>query len=497
MTRWPTISPRRTAGGSTISGGFAVTAGHGVEEFAAGFRARQDDYSAIMAQALGDRLAEAMAELFHRRARELCGFGRTEDLSYRNDLLRERYRGIRARPRLSGVPRPHGKADPLRIARRRGGDGHYSDLELRHAPGQQRQRLVFQPSRFKVFRRGPRSARTRSRTTPGARAGRWRRRRSGWGRTWTRRTLRGPFHGRPRPPPCLDHAGRAVCAPALPPMVRAGYLVPSLSRRPADSRTTGSWRCLRLDLITAPRPALRQLPTGSSKSRSAACSPSAASPRSAFSSWVSGPSPWPPGSATTGLPERGLVGGGGGFLAAVLMCQTRFEQRPEVLSYALLALQIYGLTSGKLEAGERRDPGWGSWPCKWPGPTSMATLPWARSWSGPSWPRPWRSRSRTGTQRRWAAPFRSDPPGDPRLPLRPAQLGVKSPSWPASSARSHVSPMPEFCRRPRVPVFIWGIPGIQRSTSWAILSRSGRGRDSEPPAVKAFALDAGRLGAWS
>jgi len=84
-------------------GGFAVTAGHGVEEFAAGFRARHDDYSAIMAQALGDRLAEAMAEMFHRRARELCGFGRTEDLSYR-DLIRERYRGIRPAPGYPACP---------------------------------------------------------------------------------------------------------------------------------------------------------------------------------------------------------------------------------------------------------------------------------------------------------------------------------------------------------------------------------------------------------
>jgi 5-methyltetrahydrofolate--homocysteine methyltransferase len=93
----------RDSGRIDYIGGFAVTAGHGVEEFAAAFRARQDDYSAIMAQALGDRLAEAMAEMFHRRARELCGFGRTEGLSYR-DLLRERYRGIRPAPGYPACP---------------------------------------------------------------------------------------------------------------------------------------------------------------------------------------------------------------------------------------------------------------------------------------------------------------------------------------------------------------------------------------------------------
>ncbi|HTK59655.1 MAG TPA: vitamin B12 dependent-methionine synthase activation domain-containing protein, partial [Candidatus Baltobacteraceae bacterium] len=60
-------------------GGFAVTAGHGVDEFAAEFRAKQDDYNAIMAQALGDRLAEALAELMHKKAREFCGYGKTEN----------------------------------------------------------------------------------------------------------------------------------------------------------------------------------------------------------------------------------------------------------------------------------------------------------------------------------------------------------------------------------------------------------------------------------
>jgi hypothetical protein len=59
-----------------LLGGFAVTAGHGVEQLAAELQGRHDDYSAIMAQALGDRLAEALAELMHQRARQFCGFGR-------------------------------------------------------------------------------------------------------------------------------------------------------------------------------------------------------------------------------------------------------------------------------------------------------------------------------------------------------------------------------------------------------------------------------------
>jgi len=84
-------------------GGFAVTAGHGVETLAAEFKAKHDDYSAIMAQALGDRLAEAMAEMFHKRAREACGFGQTENLSY-EELIREKYRGVRPAPGYPACP---------------------------------------------------------------------------------------------------------------------------------------------------------------------------------------------------------------------------------------------------------------------------------------------------------------------------------------------------------------------------------------------------------
>jgi 5-methyltetrahydrofolate--homocysteine methyltransferase len=84
-------------------GGFAVTAGHGVEDFAAEFKAKNDDYNAIMAQALGDRLAEAMAEMFHKRAREAAGFGKTENLSH-EELIREKYRGVRPAPGYPACP---------------------------------------------------------------------------------------------------------------------------------------------------------------------------------------------------------------------------------------------------------------------------------------------------------------------------------------------------------------------------------------------------------
>ncbi|HMB08109.1 MAG TPA: methionine synthase [Isosphaeraceae bacterium] len=75
-------------------GGFAVSTGFGSDDLVARFRREHDDYSAIMAEALADRLAEALAELLHERARRDWGFGRDEGLS-KDDLLEERYRGIR------------------------------------------------------------------------------------------------------------------------------------------------------------------------------------------------------------------------------------------------------------------------------------------------------------------------------------------------------------------------------------------------------------------
>ena len=75
-------------------GAFAVTAGLGLKELCEKFKAKHDDYSAIMAEALADRLAEAFAEYLHKRVRDEWGFGGTENLST-DDLIEEKYRGIR------------------------------------------------------------------------------------------------------------------------------------------------------------------------------------------------------------------------------------------------------------------------------------------------------------------------------------------------------------------------------------------------------------------
>ena len=78
---------------SDYLGGFAVSI-HGADELAEKFKTEHDDYNAIMAKALADRLAEAFAEYLHKQARIAWGFGRDEKLSH-VDLLREKYRGIR------------------------------------------------------------------------------------------------------------------------------------------------------------------------------------------------------------------------------------------------------------------------------------------------------------------------------------------------------------------------------------------------------------------
>jgi 5-methyltetrahydrofolate--homocysteine methyltransferase len=75
-------------------GAFAVTTGIGLKEFCDQFRAKQDDYNAIMAEAIADRLAEAFAEYLHKRARDEWGYGKQEDLS-KQELIQEKYRGIR------------------------------------------------------------------------------------------------------------------------------------------------------------------------------------------------------------------------------------------------------------------------------------------------------------------------------------------------------------------------------------------------------------------
>ena len=87
------IAPKETELPDYI-GAFAVTSGIGLKELCDGFRAQHDDYNAIMAEAIADRLAEAFAECLHKRVRDEWGYGRAEALAI-DDLIHEKYRGIR------------------------------------------------------------------------------------------------------------------------------------------------------------------------------------------------------------------------------------------------------------------------------------------------------------------------------------------------------------------------------------------------------------------
>ncbi len=90
--------------GRDYFGMFAVTGGLGLEKIVAECKAKQDDYTEITAKALADRLAEAFAECLHAKVRkELWGYATTESLS-NDDLIAEKYEGIRPAPGYPACP---------------------------------------------------------------------------------------------------------------------------------------------------------------------------------------------------------------------------------------------------------------------------------------------------------------------------------------------------------------------------------------------------------
>ena len=97
------IAPKET-GLTDYVGGFVVTAGIGVEELAKGYEAAGDDYNSIMVKALADRLAEAFAEHMHERVRkEFWAYSGGEHFS-NEELIKEKYRGIRPAPGYPACP---------------------------------------------------------------------------------------------------------------------------------------------------------------------------------------------------------------------------------------------------------------------------------------------------------------------------------------------------------------------------------------------------------
>ena len=97
------VAPK-DSGVNDYIGGFVVTAGFGVDQLAGSLEEAHDDYGAIMAKALGDRLAEAFAERLHERVRlEFWGYRADESLTD-EDFIKERYQGIRPAPGYPASP---------------------------------------------------------------------------------------------------------------------------------------------------------------------------------------------------------------------------------------------------------------------------------------------------------------------------------------------------------------------------------------------------------
>jgi len=96
------VAPKET-GIPDYIGGFAVTSGTGVGKLAQKYREDHDDYNCILVQSLGDRLAEAFAEYLHKQARDDWGYGKEEVLT-KEQLIKEKYRGIRPAPGYPACP---------------------------------------------------------------------------------------------------------------------------------------------------------------------------------------------------------------------------------------------------------------------------------------------------------------------------------------------------------------------------------------------------------
>ena len=97
------IAPKET-GLADYIGGFAVTTGHKIDAKIAEFEADNDDYQSIMLKVLADRLAEAFAEHMHERVRKEFWAYQTDESLTNDDLIREKYRGIRPAPGYPACP---------------------------------------------------------------------------------------------------------------------------------------------------------------------------------------------------------------------------------------------------------------------------------------------------------------------------------------------------------------------------------------------------------
>ena len=133
------------------------------------FEAEHDDYNAIMAKALADRLAEAFAEAAAQAGPRTTGATAARRNCRSDELIEEKYRGIRPAPGYPACPDHTEKRTLFDLLGRRTGDRHHADRELRHVAGGQRSAGCTLPIPRRVISPSTALRATRSKTTPGAR----------------------------------------------------------------------------------------------------------------------------------------------------------------------------------------------------------------------------------------------------------------------------------------------------------------------------------------
>ena len=146
------IAPKET-GLADYIGAFAVTSGIALKELCDRFRAEHDDYNAIMAEAIADRLAEAFAECLHKRVRDEWGYGREENLS-NADLIQEKYRGIRPAPGYPACPDHTEKGTLWRLLDVQGNTGMFITESFAMWPGSSVSGLYFAHPESRYFSLG-------------------------------------------------------------------------------------------------------------------------------------------------------------------------------------------------------------------------------------------------------------------------------------------------------------------------------------------------------
>ena len=153
--------------------------GHGIEQHLARFKADHDDYSDILLKALADRLAEAFAERLHERVRKtIWGYAPDEALS-NEELVREKYRGIRPAPGYPACPDHSQKPELFRLLNAGQNAGISLTESFAMMPTSAVSGYYFAHPRGASISASPASAATRSRTMPSGAASRSSRQKSG------------------------------------------------------------------------------------------------------------------------------------------------------------------------------------------------------------------------------------------------------------------------------------------------------------------------------